>query len=74
MDVIPLRYGCVMAEMHNVSQSTSQSNFIIPHLLSSEMVLNVSIDFEKTIWNRFECFQDGHQIALNINGTNKSYF
>ena len=28
------------------------------------MVLNVSFDIENTIWNGFECFQDGHQIAL----------
>ena len=36
------------AEMHNVSQSTSQTNFIIRPLLSSEMVLNVRFDIEKT--------------------------
>ena len=45
----PLHYGCDTSEMHNVSQSTSKYNFIIPHLLSSGIVLNVSFDIEKTI-------------------------
>ena len=38
--------------------------FIIRHLLSFEMALNVSFNIEKTIWNGIECFQNWHQIAL----------
>ena len=60
------RYGCDMTEIHIVCTSTFQLNFIITHSLSSEMVLNVSFDIEKTIGNVFECFQDGRQIASMV--------
>ena len=56
MDVTPLHYGCNTSEMHIAWQSTSPSNSIITHLLSSKMVQNVSL--------KVECFQDVHQIAL----------
>ena len=48
MDVTLLFYGWDMSEI-NIVLSTSQSNFIITHLLSSEIVPNVSHDIEKTI-------------------------
>ena len=55
------RYGrSVMdaSKMHIVWRSTSQSNFIITHLLSSEC------QFWHWENHGFECFQDGRQISL----------
>ena len=69
-------FRCDKSEMHIAGRSTSQSNFIITHLLSSEMVLNVSFGIEKTIWNGSECFQGGHQMALisMVMGLNFKHF
>ena len=39
-------------------------NYELPKQILTEMVLNVSFDIEKTIWNGFECFEDGRQTAL----------